>query len=494
MQVHRQAWSILPVIIGATSFTWVVYKLLIKPFLSPLRKIPGRTYKPIIGNMFEALKEEAMTNTINWMKELNSRFIRFYYLYGEERLLTADPAVIKYITVTNSKNYRHSNTAGMIAKLVPDFLLIINGSAHHSLKRLLNPSFNSHSVNGFIPVFDETTKKVVARWSAAIKNNGGQEATVPAQEVMQHITLDAICECGFGYHLHCVEDPASAGVQSLQHILKGFTVRLIQMIPLISRLPSKEKSRQKTDIDFFRSTILTVIKEKREKMEFGGDSSKDLLSALLAAKDEEGNSLPDNIIYSQVGGFLFAGFETTSIGLTWTLLMLAQYPEVQTKARQEVMSLLPDQEQPITAAIVEKLVYLTCVVKESLRLFPPVTVHFRQSINDDVIQGYKIPAGTKIGLASGALHRLPENWDDPDTFKPERFLKEYDPYAFLPFSAGPFMCIGHGFAMTEMKVVLARLLRSFDLAMVPSYKYRRVRQLTMKPHPPLQLRVSFLKN
>nr|KAG5689872.1 hypothetical protein BaRGS_002383 [Batillaria attramentaria] len=343
--------------------------------------------------MFEALKEEAMTNTINWMKELNSRFIRFYYLYGEERLLTADPAVIKYITVTNSKNYRHSNTAGMIAKLVPDFLLIINGSAHHSLKRLLNPSFNSHSVNGFIPVFDETTKKVVARWSAAIKNNGGQEATVPAQEVMQHI---------------------------------------------------------------------------------GGDSSKDLLSALLAAKDEEGNSLPDNIIYSQVGGFLFAGFETTSIGLTWTLLMLAQYPEVQTKARQEVMSLLPDQEQPITAAIVEKLVYLTCVVKESLRLFPPVTVHFRQSINDDVIQGYKIPAGTKIGLASGALHRLPENWDDPDTFKPERFLKEYDPYAFLPFSAGPFMCIGHGFAMTEMKVVLARLLRSFDLAMVPSYKFLSV--------------------
>lgn len=489
--VHKPTWSILPyLMIGASS--WIAYKLFIKPFLSPLRKIPGRTYKPIVGNMFEALKEEAMTNTINWMKDLNSRFIRFYYLYGEERLLTADPSIIKYITVTNSKNYRHCNTTGMLRTLVPDFLLVLNGSAHHSLKKLLNPSFNSHSVNGFIPVFDNTAKKVVEHWRDAIKASGEDEITVPAQAVMQHLTLDAICECAFGYHLGCVEDPANAGVQSFQHILQGFKVRLSQMIPLISHLPSKEKSRQEADVNFFKSTITNVMKEKREKMETGTAESRDLLSTLLTAQDEEGNTLSDDIIYSQVGGFLFAGFETTSVGLTWTLLMLAQHPDVQEQARQEVMSLSPEHDQPITADMVEQLTYLTCIIKESLRLFPPVTVHFRQAIANDTIQEYKIPAGTKIGISSGALHRLPQNWEDPDTFKPERFLEEYDPYAFLPFSAGPYMCIGHGFSMMEMKVVLARLLCSFQMVMVPSYKYRRVRQVTLQPHPPLKLMVSLV--
>ena len=86
--------------------------------------------------------------------------------------------------------------------------------------------------------------------------------------------------------------------------------------------------------------------------------------------------------------------------------------------------------------------------------------------------------------------RLSENWPDPDSFQPERFLQDYDPYSFLPFSAGPFMCIGHSFALTEMKVVLARLLASFRFQLLPGYTYRRIRQLTMQPSPPLSLLVS----
>ena len=86
--------------------------------------------------------------------------------------------------------------------------------------------------------------------------------------------------------------------------------------------------------------------------------------------------------------------------------------------------------------------------------------------------------------------RLSENWPDPDSFRPERFLRDYDPYSFLPFSAGPFMCIGNSFALTEMKVVLARLLASFRFQLLPGYTYRRIRQLTMQPSPPLSLLVS----
>ncbi|KAK7094396.1 uncharacterized protein [Littorina saxatilis] len=490
MLSQRSGWSVFPyVLIGVSS--WLAYKILIKPFLSPLRKVPGRPYKPIIGNMFEALKEEAMTNTIRWMKDLNSRLIRFYYLYGEERLLTADPAVVKYICVTNSKNYRHSNASGMIKRLTPDFLLVMNGEAHHSLKVLLNPAFNTHSVNGFIPVFDKKTEEVVEQWTERI-SSCAEDCVIPGQSYMAYITLDAICECGFEYQLGSIRDPQSPAVLALRKILEGFKVRLRDLLPLVSLIPTGEKRQQKEAIDFFTRTIMDVIKAKRHQINAGGDShSGDLLSRLMTAQDEAGNTLNDDMIYSQVGGFLFAGFETTSTGLTWTLLMLAQHQDAQEKARQEVMSLLSGQ-QPITAEMVQQLTYLTCVIKETLRLFPPVTNHFRQAISDDVIQGYYIPAGTKIGISSGALHRLPENWEDPESFKPERFLQDYDPYSYLPFSAGPFMCIGHAFAMTEMKTVLARLLANFRFKLPPGYKYRRIRQLTLQPSPPLSLIVSAL--
>ncbi|KAL8609195.1 hypothetical protein ACOMHN_058815 [Nucella lapillus] len=510
MLSRQSAWrSLLPYVL-ITASSWVAYKLFIKPFLSPLRKIPGRPYRPIVGNMFEVLRAEPMTNAIRWMTEMKSGLIRYYSLYGEERLLTADPAIVKHICVTHSKNYIHTGTQALLKTLMPQFLLLLNGEAHHSLKRLLNPAFSTQAVYGifhkvstfsavgFIPVFDRKTQEMVAQWREQLADGGVPECTVPAQDCMAYVTLDAICECGFDYQLHCVQQPHSAGVQYMKKILEGFKIKLTDMIPLISRLPTKRKQDNDRAIAFFISSIRKVIKDKREKMESGGDChSGDLLSRLMAARDEQGKALSDNVIFSQVAGFLFAGYEARDfgfgIGLTWALLMLAQYPDVQEKVRQEVTSLLPEQ-QPITVEMVQQLTYMTAVIKETLRLLPPIPNHFRKTVSEDVIQGYTIPAGTIIGLSSGALHRLPENWSDPESFKPERFLKEYDPYAFLPFSTGPYMCIGHSFAMTEMKVILARLLVNFRFRLPTGYTYRRIRQLTLQPSPPLSLVMSLAAN
>lgn len=371
-----------------------------------------------------------------------------------------------------------------IDRIMPGFLLTLNGEEHHALRKLLNPAFNSTSVNDYIPIFEEIASKVVRDWKIEVQNSELNSATVAAQSYMGRLTLDIICRCGFDYDIKAVDDPDNIFVESFRRILQGSQLRLSQMLPL-QWLPSHKNKQLADDMRLFQGTITKVLQDKLTSLSF--ETSPDLLSRLLMARDDMGNPLSDSCIRSQIGGFLFAGFETTSMNLTWTLLMLAQHADVQERTRQEVMDVTGKGSQPITADHVESLRYLTCVINESLRLLPPVTTVFRKTVKDDILGGYPVPAGTPVGISVGALHRLEANWQDPESFKPERFMDNYDRYKFMPFGAGPYMCIGYIFSLMESKVVLANLLKHFRISLPVGYTYRRVRHIVMSPHPPLKL-------
>ncbi|RUS75692.1 hypothetical protein EGW08_016558 [Elysia chlorotica] len=487
------ARSALPYL-AAAAVSWYLYKIFVAPFLSPLRKIPGRPYKPFVGNMLEALGSEAGDNTTNWMTEYKSRIVRFYYFYGECRVLVADPDIVRHVMITNSRNYKRGSSSP-IKPLVPGFVLLLDGEEHHAVRKLINPAFNAKHMNDFIPIFEETARKLIKLWQKEIYENGGKSSEVPAQKHMTMLTLEAVCRCVFGYDINSVEEPDHAGVQSFQRILQRLQIKLSSMLPLQRWLPTKENRQMWADLAFYRSTIGNMIKLKRLKME-EGDKSNDMLSRLLRAKDEEGRTLDDKSLFGQIGGFLFAGFETTSMNLTWTLLLLAQHPDVQEKARQEILNVLGDSDQTITAEKLSQLVYLTSVIRESLRLYSPASTVFRRAAKPDTLGGYYIPAGTLVGISIGGLHRLPENYEDPLTFRPERFLEPEDKWKnkFLPFSTGPYMCVGHIFSLTEVKVTLALFLKNFQVALPPGYKFRRVRYLTLQPKPPLSLVVRSIVN
>ncbi|GFO28289.1 cytochrome p450 [Plakobranchus ocellatus] len=223
MTHYDVARSALPYV-AAAAVSWYFYKLFVAPFLSPLRKIPGRPYKPIVGNMLEALNAEAMDNTINWMTEYKSRIVRFYFLYGECRVLVADPELVRHVMITNSKNYLRPASRSL-ASIVPGFILLLDGEEHHALRKLINPAFNSTSTNEFIPIFEETARKVLNLWQQEVEKNGGKDAQVPAQSHMANLTLEAVCRCGFDYDINSVEDPDHAGVQSFQRMLAGLQIK-----------------------------------------------------------------------------------------------------------------------------------------------------------------------------------------------------------------------------------------------------------------------------
>jgi len=175
-------------------------------------------------------------------------------------------------------------------------------------------------------------------------------------------------------------------------------------------------------------------------------------------------------IQEEVDTFMFEGHDTTSVGLSWTLYELGRHPEIQSKLYEEIKS--ADLDLPI-AERVKSIKYLDCVLKEGLRLHPPVPIFARAAEEDIVIGNNVVPKGTDLNISVYDLHRNPMYWDNPDEFIPERFFDEKsskrNPYCYIPFSAGPRNCFGQKFAVLEEKIFLYHLISMYELKSVQDY-------------------------
>ncbi|XP_064616114.1 uncharacterized protein LOC135480257 [Liolophura sinensis] len=475
---------------------WFVYTVFIKPFLSPLRKIPGRPYIPLLGNSREIARSEALTNTLRWMKDLNSTIVRFYLPFGRERLLVADPTSMKHILVTNSKNYERISPGLTfpLLRVCKGGLLVTTGEEHHAQRRLCNIAFRKAVLASMIPTFEKHAKKLVKFWLAKMSAVSGKTVEVPAQNDIIRLTLDIICETGFDFPLNSVENETDEEARNVSALLRSFRRDIKKSLPFYQYLPFEENRRFKKNKEMVDLLVKSVMKKKRTALHTSDkDNTRDLLTNLILARDETGAALEESEIQTQIITFLLAGHETTSTGLSWVLKQLSELPEVQERLRREVRNSCHDDDDLVmTADSLDKMPYLNCVIRETLRFLPPVTSIWRKSLKEDTLCGYKIPSGTTIGLHVGTMMRLPQFWDDPEVFKPERFLgdKTIDPYSFLPFGAGAHMCIGHRFAVLEMSTVLATFVRSLRFEPVVGMNYKRSSGITMKPSPPLVLKIE----
>ncbi|XP_078317631.1 cytochrome P450 4d1-like isoform X2 [Crassostrea virginica] len=469
---------------------WCLYKLFLAPLFSPLRKIPGCPFIPIVGNMLEARKAEPMTNAIRWMQKYKSKIIRFYYFGGQERVLVADPEIVRRILVTNSRNYsrpllqfqRNTGTAP---------LFVLSGEAHHVIRKISNPAFSPTVLYDMIPIFQEKASNLCKKWEVLLKDSQSGYADAQVQNDLQTMTLDIICKCGFGYDTDFLKSPStSADEDGIRSVLSGVREGFFDFLPFSKYIPTKAKKKMRKDVEFTKELTEKIIRSQQKT----GDAKRgrrDILTMLSSACDAEGTHLSNKELIDHVFGFLLAGFDTTSVALTWTLLQLSRRPELQEKVREELTSVIGnDTEKPISHEELEALKLTTAVIKETQRLFPVIPVLFRTAIADDNLNGYHIPKGTIVGVHFGALHRL--NWNNPDEFDPSRFMQSeaVPPMTFLPFSYGPYMCIGHKFSMMEMKTVLSVLLRRFTFESTPGFHYRKYQSAVLKPNPPAVIRVN----
>jgi cytochrome P450 len=258
-------------------------------------------------------------------------------------------------------------------------------------------------------------------------------------------------------------------------------------------VPTKNNRLRKQGRAVMYGTIDDIIVERRAAAVNGQVADTgDLLSMLLLARDEDGRFMPDNQVRDELVTLFAAGHETTSNALTWTWYLLSQHPEIEAKLHQEIDEVLNGRLP--TLSDLPNLPYAEMILKESMRLYPPAwTLSTRQATEDTTIGRYPFPKDRLVFVAPYVVHRRPEFFPDPERFDPERFTPENEKklprYAYMPFGAGPRVCIGNSFAMMEAQLILATIAQRCRLELDPEQVVEINPLITLSPKHGLKMKL-----
>lgn len=345
-------------------------------------------------------------------------------------------------------------------------------------KRFVQPLFTKSRVDGYLNVMVEEIEELIRSWRAMPHASLGPG--------MHHLSLRMVGRVLFGGDLDAVEPTILTVVdQAVSDIITraSFAGR----IPLSWPIPVNRRIRSARDALY--DVVDRIIAERRRS----GSCGDDLIGRLLDARDGD-ERLSDSEVRDQALIFLLAGHETTASATTFALHLLGRHPEVQQRVRDEVAAVLGDR-RPSAAEVHSGLPVTTAVVKEALRMYPVVPIAPRRTAEDRDVDGRTIPARTDTIVCIWSIHHDPAVWPDPDSFRPDRFLRDEPAgrYAWLPFGAGPRACIGQHFAMLEIVATVALLTRAFSLeSLVRTDRVPLRSAITLLPREPLRVALHAL--
>ena len=317
----------------------------------------------------------------------------------------------------------------------------------------------------------EATGVLLARWRARTSSEPLDVATE-----MMGLTLSIV-----GRTLFSTDLGADQLGRAFTHVLEESNRRLLTLLSLPDFIPTASNRALRQTLAVLDAAVYGLISQRRE----GRTRGEDLLAMLMAAQDADtGERMTDVQLRDETMTLLLAGHETTANALAWLWHLLSHHPEVEARARAAVDTVL--ERRAPGAQDVPRLRYLTQVIEETLRLYPPAWIMARQPVKEDVLGGVSLPASPRVIVVTApwVLHHNPQLWPEPERFDPERFSPERSAgrprYAFMPFGGGQRPCIGNSFAMMEATLVAAHVLQHFRLRAVPGH--------TVEPEPLVTLR------
>lgn len=376
-----------------------------------------------------------------------------YSFLGQPGLVVSDPAGVKHVLGTHAAGYRRPFQSGRIIRpLVGDGLLLTEGETWRHQRKALAPSFTPKAIGSLLPHF------IAAGETLADGLAGHTQANL--SEHFHRAALDAVLRALFSR-------PAAADGAELATIARRYLHGKagLNLFDFLARKPGDfafaERDRYRTG-DAWMTAVTALIAARRTAGP--GLEGGDLLDSLLAARNEDGQPLPDVEVRDQCGTLLAAGFETTSRLLFWATYLLALDTATQRRVRGEVRAFPPEKIRTLDDLSAWPL--LRSVLMEALRLYPPAPLIARQAVQADEVLGHRVRPGQMIMISPWLIHRHRKLWDQPTAFLPERFVDHPSPWgldAFIPFGTGPRVCIGASFAMAEAQIVLASLLARFEI-------------------------------
>ncbi|MDP4025355.1 cytochrome P450 [Methylobacterium sp. NEAU 140] len=365
--------------------------------------------------------------------------------------MVSDPALIRHVLVDNAAAYRKDDLQRRIlAPGLGNGLLSAEGDEWRLQRRTLAPVFSPRTVQGF----SEAMNAAGARLARRLRRRAGARVDVFLE--MTRVTLDVLERTIFTTGLP--SDPDALGRAITRFLEAAGQIDPLDMFGVPDFVPRIGRFRARPAGRYLEEVVDALIARRRPLME-AGTAPRDLLTLLLAAQDPEtGVGLSEHAVKANINTFIAAGHETTAVSLTWALYCLSQDPAALARLEAEVDA------AGAGDVSVERLPFARAVVEEAMRLFPPVPFLSRQALQTDRLGRIKVPRGSVVIVAPWVVHRHRLLWDEPEAFVPERFLPEnrdrIPRFAYLPFGAGPRICIGLSFSVQEATILLAHIVRA----------------------------------
>jgi cytochrome P450 len=394
-------------------------------------------------------------------------------LPGFKPVVMVGPEAARFVLLQARQDLRWRNEADPVTHLLRRGVLVVDGDEHDRLRRAMTPALGRRRLDGYLEAMWRRTDQITSGWVNATV----VDMLVEMRKVTLLILLDSLYNVDFTPELERLWGPI---LRLIHYISPG----LWMIWPGVPRWGHRRALRQMDEY------LYRIIRERRTGLDVGsnpsspsaGEEVRDLIALLIKA------GLDDDRIRDQLLTMLIAGHDTSTALLSWTLYLLGSHPEVLRRARDEVAAVLGD--NPPAPEQIGGLEYLGRVIKESLRLHPPIHLGSRVAATDLEYQGYHIPAGKRVIYSIYLTQRHKDFWPDPHRFNPDRHAPgaHQTPYAWLGFGGGPRNCIGGGLGLMETKVVLARLLQGFDLALVEHHVHLHM-GATLEPRPGVRMQV-----
>ncbi|KAJ7594780.1 cytochrome-450 hydroxylase [Mycena floridula] len=490
---------------------YLVFQLFIAPRLNPLKDIAGPPLRSLFDSHLLAVLNPKISARIHAL--YTQKYGRSIRIRGigpwEDRLLTLDPVSLSHVLKNDTIYEKPWQTRQLITNMLGCGMFSAEGQMHRRQRRVSNPAFSIQNMRALVPLVYHKGSELKVRWRDSMPKGATETAVIDVCHWVSRATFDVIGMAGFDYEFNSIRDETNElfcayremfEVAISQGNMLGTMISLYAPI-LDTIFPSKTVKTVRRCQAVIKRVTGELVKEKKRKIEdsekigsiYGG---KDLLSLLL--KSNRATDLPpaqrisDDDIFHNVNTFMFVGSDTSSLTVTWTLYLLAQHPALQTRLRDELIEVMPtgseltEDEIQSLYDVLSNLPFLHNVVRESLRLIPPVHSSIRIAMQDDVIptqypvhgrdgspkqdHSVHVAKGTVVHVAIEAFNLDKEVWgEDAWEFNPDRWdnlpqlaLEQPGLYSnLLSFSAGPRACIGMRFSIIEIKTFLSILLANF---------------------------------
>jgi cytochrome P450 len=435
---------------------------------------PGPRGWPVVGSALDF-----MTDSMPFISELARHGDLTHFRLGPiDAYLLNKAAYVHYALVKRADVFHKDRLMRLASrKFLGAPLVLSDGATRRRKRKMLQPSFQHKRLESYVEIMVRRAEELDERWRGADR--------VIAEREMLGVTLAIVCEAMLGSD---VSDQIDAIAEAMAIFQRTLALELRGALVVPDWLPIKHKRDMKRSI----SILDTVARQMVAKRRAEGIDRGDMLSMLVNATAEDGSASSDEEVRDETVAILMAGHETTANMLTWALYEVARNAEVRERLQREVDEVLEGRAPAL--ADLPRLGYLEMVLKETLRMYPPLWLTSRSPVEDVTFGSYRVRADSIVFICPYLLHRDPRYFDGPEQFRPERFRsgceREIPALAYLPFGAGPTVCLGQHFALMEAKVILAKIAQTYEVRLSSGDEITPRAAVTLQPSRPVELTIT----